>query len=376
MIIEITPFDTLCFRKGRSFNRGEDNWGKTIFPPAPSVIYGALRAVYLFHNEEQLKHAGTEKDPTNDLIIKSIHYKNDQGELLYPLPRDCVKEKKNTDASKQHKTALLLQLQTDEESHIVNSTPDKLTLLKSHKTVVGIEEGLVTSQTLSSYLNSDKAIFPYELLNEYYTIESKTGIKIDSITKTVENKPVQGTTAVEGCLYHLDMVRLSKKRENTINNLSIVVEFENLVIPDEGLIKLGGQGKASVYSAIQKDRLEPNLTPNIHNNLFKLYLSTPAKFKNGWLPSWIDSDTLTGEHQGITMRLVSAAIGSSESIGGYDIKEGRAKPTYKCVPSGSIYIFQSDEPKEEIINTFHARSISDYDSEEGFGIVYVGGVQN
>ena len=61
MILELQPLDTLFFRDGKPFNKGEENWADAIFPPFPATIYGALRTAYFNeHIEifEKLKSEG------------------------------------------------------------------------------------------------------------------------------------------------------------------------------------------------------------------------------------------------------------------------------------------------------------------------------
>jgi CRISPR-associated protein Cmr3 len=53
MIIELNPLDTLFFRDGKPFAMGEETWADGIFPPPPSVIYGALRTAWFANNIEE-----------------------------------------------------------------------------------------------------------------------------------------------------------------------------------------------------------------------------------------------------------------------------------------------------------------------------------
>jgi len=46
-ILRINPFDTFFFRDGKPFTMGDDSWADGIFPPSPSVIYGALRTAWI-----------------------------------------------------------------------------------------------------------------------------------------------------------------------------------------------------------------------------------------------------------------------------------------------------------------------------------------
>ena len=52
MIIQIDPLDTLFFRNGKPFTMGEETWADAVFPPYPSVVYGALRSAY-FSNQDR-----------------------------------------------------------------------------------------------------------------------------------------------------------------------------------------------------------------------------------------------------------------------------------------------------------------------------------
>ncbi|HEC25711.1 MAG TPA: hypothetical protein ENI54_06865, partial [bacterium] len=64
MIVEIDALDTLFFRDGKPFTMAENRWADTVFPPFPSVIYGALRSAYFANHIEELGKAKTDDDPT------------------------------------------------------------------------------------------------------------------------------------------------------------------------------------------------------------------------------------------------------------------------------------------------------------------------
>lgn len=70
--IEIQALDTLFFRDGKPFDMGDDNWAEGIFPPPPSVIYGALRSAYFAEHPENMALANTDNDPTKEIRINQI----------------------------------------------------------------------------------------------------------------------------------------------------------------------------------------------------------------------------------------------------------------------------------------------------------------
>ena len=163
------------------------------------------------------------------------------------------------------------------------------------------------------------------------------------------------------------------------HGLSFLVEFDGLGLPEKGLLKLGGEGKAVSYANINS--LHEIVCPDISNQ-FKLVLTTPAFFKNGWLPSWIDEKTLQGELKGIKLKLLVAAVGKPQYIGGWDMKNNRPKPMRKAVPAGSVYYFEilDDDIDGSKLQEIHGTAISDnwddidYQSQ-GYGIAYLGKIK-
>ncbi|MDY6993910.1 MAG: type III-B CRISPR module-associated Cmr3 family protein, partial [Pseudomonadota bacterium] len=96
MNIRIRPLDTFFFRDGKPFSSGQETWADGVFPPSPSTLYGALRAIYFSHHPEQFKKANTVEDPSLNLKIKGIFL--EIGEQRYlPLPNDCVVTKEGNE---------------------------------------------------------------------------------------------------------------------------------------------------------------------------------------------------------------------------------------------------------------------------------------
>ena len=150
-----------------------------------------------------------------------------------------------------------------------------------------------------------------------------------------------------------------------LKDTSLVIDFEGMNLPRSGLMKLGGEGKQAYYSTIYTFEIK---APEMKGNSFKLYLSTPAMFKNGWLPEWIDEATLKGEREGLKLKLTAASIGRVDHIGGFDIKAGEPKPMRQAVPAGSVYHFEILNNGKTVspINIFHGKALSDFDKEQGF----------
>ncbi len=350
MRIKIEPLDTLFFRDGKPFTMGDDSWANGVFPPYPSVIYGALRSAYFSEHITELNSAGTANDPTSNINIKGIYFL--EGNKVYlSLPHDCVQEK-NTNGKSSHVLSMR-QISLNSSCYPVQY------VLRSEGEVENIKDGLISLDSLKTYLQCEDRTFDFARIGDKVIPEPKTGIGINRITGTAD----------ESKLYNASMRRLK--------NLALLIEFEGVDIPQNGLMKLGGEGKAVSYQMN-----DTNVDFSLNNfkcskNIFKLYLSTPAIFKNGWLPRWIDEKNLTGECDGLKIKFLTASIGKPLCIGGFDMKAGEPKHMRKAVPSGSVYYFEIiDGNIQMAFKQFHQKAVSDFNPEQGFGIAYVGGVEN
>lgn len=347
MTIEISPLDTLFFRDGKPFNASSETWADGIFPPNPSTIYGALRSIYFANHPNELSKANEENDPTKELIIKKIYLKNSLN-YYFPLPLDIVYQKNKTYSYllKRRENSLISNLKTS-------------SILTQDFTVENFENSFLSIKRFKEYQTfiGDKFINFNEIkgLEDFVLNEPKIGIKINKLTQTVD----------KGHLYRVDFKRLKKTK--------IVVEFEGLDIEDSQLMRLGGEGKVATFEYV--DTLEIN-SPKDIKNIFKLYFLTPSIFDNGWLPSWIDKESLEGEFGGLRLKFLTASVGKYKSIGGFDMKKGKAKPMYKAVPEGSVYYFELLEgDRSKIVKLFNGNAISDKLSNEGYGVVFVGDAQ-
>ncbi|KTE90030.1 hypothetical protein AT727_08870 [Desulfitobacterium hafniense] len=346
-MLEIEALDTLFFRDGKSFAKGEDTWANSNFPPSPAVFYGALRSVYFSNHMESFAKAQLPDDPTAALIINGLFMKLGQ-DICFPMPLDCVTPKK----SRNSKACLLSLIKNDG----VNSSPMSFLLQpKNQEEVEQDLEGYLDSATFKEYLNSGAEEFYYKKLSDYIHNEPKIGI----------TRSKQTHSSQEHMLYRVDMRRMDKA--------SFVVGYTGISLPQEGFIKLGGEGKGAIYKPIS---MRPIPAPQRESKRFKLYLATPAIYGKGWIPQWMDQNTLEGVYQGIHVKMLAAAVGRPVFIGGFDMKQKRPKPMQKAVSAGSVYYFEIIEGQwEEVIQSFHGKNISDNLAKQGFGLAYMGEIR-
>lgn len=350
--LSIRPLDTVFFKDGKPFSMGEETNASGIFPPPPSVYYGALRTVYFSKNdiENVKKIANTHEDQTTNLYLNGIFYRlandGENKSFFAPCPLDCVVEKDG-----QSGDAIKLGL-TDNNS-ISSIKTGKVLQNNSGKEIESDSSAVINVTDLNKYLNGN---FDFKIRSLSHTVElePKTGIGRNYETKTTS----------EGMLYNVNLRRLI--------DFDFIVKYSGLDLGSNGFMKLGAEGKASYYEKIDSAPIIEKTS--IDANKFKLYFLTPAVFENGWLPSWISED-LTGNYNGIGLKLLSAAVGKPIRIGGWDMQKRRPKPMRLAIPSGSVYFFEitNNVKVEDVFNAFHEKSVTDFNLEkQGFGIAYVG----
>ncbi|MEZ4687220.1 MAG: type III-B CRISPR module-associated protein Cmr3 [Bacteroidia bacterium] len=367
MIIQIKPFDTLFFRDGKPFSMGDEVWASGIFPPPPSVIYGALRTAYFATHPQTLSKAQQADDPTRNLKVSFIGLAIGS-QLFIPVGQDLVREKE--EKSNQHFLSL-------ESSHVWGSSPfmqgnvTHKSILRpgTIKPVEAYEKGsMISFRDLGRYLYPTKAsgkkLLETQEMGNYLTKDSKTGIGRSRKTGSAE----------EGQLYRVEMLRMATASQSDI---SLVVQFEGLDLPSEGLLKLGGEAKACTYRSTDRFSFQL-LTKNSFTGPFRLYLATPAIFKAGWKPNPISPNApLEVMLNGIPVRLLGAAIDKPLFQGGFDIKKRAFKPMKRMVGAGSVFfceLLNPNQDADQAIIRLHGQCISDEKAREGYGLAYLGSV--
>ncbi len=374
--IHIEAIDTLFFRDGKPFSMGEDVWADGIFPPLPSVIYGALRSAYAFQQiSKSEKNFEKAIEESSNLQIHNIYLLTDTQEA-FPFPQDLVKFKKPQNGRE------IYFLSKKEFQYSSAGTSTLLMLdesLKAEKLdeLAGI--GFLPKNDFEEYLLANQTeIKNVRKLSEYITFEPKIGIGRDNQTRTTSGD-------AEGKMYRVGMQRLEKWSDNHKIRLSIVVSgLDDL--EDSGIIKFGADGKTAKYS-LQSEytfQLESN---QIQSNELKLYLSTPCIFQNieqgkGMLPQWL----IDKKFEGIDVDLTTSAIGKAQYVGGFDMKEQKPKRMFKAVPAGSVYYLKTNSVEDArlLVKKLQSKnSIAENGSEptenfaeQGFGKFYLGLVQS
>lgn len=356
MYAELTPLDTVFFRDGNPFTMGQENWGRSRFPPPPSVVYGALRTRHLAEHPSRLPDAGGPEDPTADAHLTAFHLRDSSGPL-YPMPLDLVARDDADDQRTGTEVTRLRRTTMPSGAAGLGPSPE---VLSHPETVETVRESVVDRFVLEDYLEGRRGPFDSFHLFEDRLVhrEPKVGIRMDRTTRAAD----------DGFLYRVGLHRLD-------DEVSFGVGVDDLPLDDEGLLKLGGESKPARFERLGDAPPVPSPPREqiAATETFVLYLATPALFEQGWLPGGLDPGTLRGTIRGTTVRLQAAAVGKPGAVGGWDMKAGAPKPMDRTVPAGSVYHFAIEEgTAQDVIEGLHDERISDVRAPAGFGHALVG----
>jgi len=364
--LHITALDTLFFKDGKPFSMGEETWANGIFPPFPSVFYGALRSIWFAQaaNINMIANATNDRSQTNDeslnLRITGLLPTIDN-ELFFPIPNDLYGIKRGAQ-NEAHKLKC------------ISKPPDLITdysfdCLLQTKEVIKAEElggkALLCRHNFETYLKNTSDSFTISRLSDYVLSEPKVGIGRNPNTRSTET----------GQLYRVAMRRLhSDIRNGNGKAFGFAVKCNGLPLPENGLSRFGAEIKAIEYKPFSGNW---NIACPVQEGEkhFKIYLATPAVFEDGFYPKqWFQDNKL---------ELLTAAFGRVQHIGGFDMKAVKPKPMYKAVPAGTVYYVKAANGfSQSLKDELHGGSIynlasvtDDFKIEfypQGFGLSYVG----
>lgn len=347
MYYSLDAVDTFFFRNAGPFDSGINFHSVSMFPPLPSVYAGAI------HNA-----TGTR---ARDITIKFNGVMVEQ-KIMFPIPLDTIVIK-SYKSEGSHFSNTVYQSELLQLVHTLTSsgeTPYSL-MPKRQQTIKEKEPssgGYINIKELNRYLQGMSSSVKSHALADFIQKEPHIGIQIDAFTSQTE----------QGKWYATERIRPVNEKNQSCR---LIVEVEGVNLKKPIVLKLGGESK--VASMIPVTKQWDVHSPSSNSQYFKLYLATPAIFKKGWIPWWIDEETKEGyftyRKKKIRVRLISAAIGRPIAAGGFGVKQEKPRELRLAVPAGSVYFFQIIEGTfADAVALFHQKCISDY--RESLGFIY------
>lgn len=196
--------------------------------------------------------------------------------------------------------------------------------------------------------------------------ETRTHVAIDGSSLAAEEGKLFQTTAY-------DFASRAKSHHQGWENENYGFLIRTDADLKTGLIRFGGEGRLSRLHPLDNHTLFSTAALPASAQSFSLTLLTPAVFAQGWLPEWLDADTLTGTlpDTNITVKLCAAALSRWQPVSGWDFEHNRPKAMRKAVPAGSVYWFECIGGASVDLQKLAFQSLcgQQQDRKDGFGIV-------
>ncbi len=332
----LEPIDVLHLRGNKLFGGAGDH-AEALMPPWPSLAAGAVRSRLLADAGVDIGAfaRGEPSAPETDLA-RSLGSPAAPGEFrvtgftlarragsavepMLPLPADVVVTRQTLDDAAYLSPRAL-------PDAIRSSFPLPLPPVLATGTAGKPLGGLwLTAAGWQAYLAHAPIVAAHLLPSSaLWATDPRLGIALDGTTRT----------AATGMLYTAEAVALASDV-----GFLVGVAGADAILPDGGLLRLGGDGRGAALAASTTLIPEPDWSAIAAAGRFKLVLATPGIFEHGWRLPGFDAHDIWHGPDGCTARLVSAAVPRSQTVSGWDIARWQPKAALRAAPVGSVYWF-------------------------------------
>lgn len=387
--LRLTPHDPIIARDGRPFGAGQGNRMHGMAWPLPSVVAGSFRTALVKANPN-LDFRNNMPQRLMDIAVAGA-FPTVGDQLYLPAPSNAVAE-----PDEDGKSIKMVHRVTPQDNFGGSDFPDDLPL----QPVMLSEE-----QAVADFKPADvPAWWPIKAVSRWLLAEDVTfdktflGAAIQETRDHVHLDPDQGAAA-EGKLFttsglavtHLPRFGMENAATFEERLAKITLSVRVAIVDDafehvESLSAwhpLGGERRLVHWRRSEFDdawACPPDLAEALNDapkNNICMVLATPAIFRHGWRPGWLDAGSLTGEpwEGGPMLRLVGVANGRWKAVSGWSLAPPRGpKPIRRMVPAGSVYFFEKVDGGGFPAADGWLRPISDdeQDQRDGFGLALWG----
>lgn len=378
----IRPLSPLVFGNGKPFDAQSE--ASDIVFPLPSSAAGLLRSQYLQQNKLSLSQAEkhfklSDEDHAKLQSMKQVGpflaelLDNGQYNLFVAKPADALYL-----LDKKDQKIKLIRLQPKEVADDIGcDLPNGLLPVMMDAHIKGKPQaGAIFWHIEDSIAWQNGESLTYEQVNEKgvksLPIDVRTHVAIDDASLSSE----------EGRLFQSIAYDLGAKRKEHFSGWE-ERSYGFLILGDEdlrnGLAKFGGEGRLSEMNKVDDHSslaLSDAMITDIKNNQsIKLTLLTPAIFGNGYLPAWLNAETMQGllPHTNINVQLKACSMDRWIPVSGWDMQKHNPKAMRKAVAAGAVYWFEILNGDIKELKQLMMQSVSDekQDQNDGFGVVSV-----
>jgi CRISPR-associated protein Cmr3 len=387
--VRLVPDDVLFFRDGKPSSRGSDHYLRSLFPPYPSTLYGALRARRLFDEGVELdglaasswrERLGALESELGawggfgSLAMRGPWLVRGEEPLL-PAPADLglvlAEAAGEPQAPRIAEVVRFRPLPDDGQGGW--SHPLRL-LAPFRKEGAGWQrwdaaEARSEPRSASGWFlrpggwsawRSGGVPAPHDFVHPsaLWMDEVRTGIGLQSDRRA----------GADGLLYTFGFIRL---------RAGVALGFEvtgSAGLDADGRVRLGGEGRTAALAAGPAFPAADETGGAWDGERLACCFATPTLSETGGYPPGFGPHRLEAELAGRPCRLVAAVVPKPAMIGGWDIARHRAKPLRRAIPAGSVFLF--DGKVSEIVHALDGSCLADFPADhlarQGFGLVVAG----
>lgn len=385
----IKPKDPLIIRSGRPFEEISDAQAARF--PSPSTVAGALRNIYARSNGKSLDVELLKRAVTGPLAVKlsANGNKPTADDILVPKPADVQYFRDQKEKKEILVRYIPMTLEEGEDCDLPNGLlpilakkpkDDKAEKPKAGKPAPGPNWWSI--KDLEKWRKGENVSFEDIKKNGWTPTEPdiRTHIAIDNQTRNAEaGKIFQTTGLTMWQTPQIDTPSLGKPFPEYSIALLAGIDGE---ISNKTMMNLGGERR---LAEVENCDLWPKMPKDFVKTIkeakgFTLTFLTPALFNNGWLPSWLDDETLTGTPpccKSLNVRLRAAALDRWIPQSGWDLVNRQPRAAQKMIPAGATYWFEitsdsSDKDIDEDIRSLWMAHLCDdeQNNRNGFGLMF------
>lgn len=396
----IEPKDPLIFRDGRPFNANPGARASSLSFPFPSTIAGAVRTKAGLGSDgifQKSKIDEVKKESVKGPFLVEIDEDSKITNWLMPAPQDAVLLESSTGDKTEAAIKKLIPITLPDGAftdftHPIdssNSSPKLLLLgmspfpksiLKPHNKapkfwyLSKLEDWLLEAKNINNILIS-------EFGHNGPTQETRTHVKIEPESQTAKDGALFQTQGLE--FIHKSQSAVETKSFSALKHLALALETTANI--SDGLANLGGErrlvawNKTSEKLPFSETFFDLVVEQIIQLGTCRLMLLTPGYFEHVCNPAYLLNE-IAKDPPYINPELKAVAVARPQVVSGWDFAKGKAKPTRRLAPAGTVFFLKFDLSKsnsesiKQWCEDVWLESVSD-DAQsrlDGFGLAILG----
>ncbi|MCU6711412.1 type III-B CRISPR module-associated protein Cmr3 [Paenibacillus sp. J5C_2022] len=415
--IQVRPLDPLLLRDGRPFDATPGETAHSMSDVMPSVLAGSIRTMLakalsahehiaeVFHTKQSQK--------IRQLVVKGPIYVCN-GRRFYPMPIDMFVHKGNNSIDVYALRPVDGQYEEGDRGGFLGT--GKQGAHESELWPIAMPRGKACLDT-PSYI-SEERLYEWLIRSDDEAVQTRLASELEEWSRGQSSEhylaPFQmderTSTAIDRNTYIAkDSALFTVKMLALPHDVSLLAEVqwkEEWEWP-HGLTTIHSMGGKRRLAHFQEEESltfpacnESILTSLREARYVRMVLSTPAYFRKGWKPNWLDESLVTKDEwmckNKLKLQLRWACVPGYVPVSGWSYsggskrndqksdenekQTGHEKAVRRMVPAGSVYFFEVLEGDAGVLaESYWLASVSDtdrrkgsFDQEDGFGLALWG----